>query len=124
MKTNRNSQCPCNSGKKYKHCCGSVSTSVKASIQPGQTNLEPGSYKTPSGFFPSIMCYCASSEDYCLVNGTVTFDEESKAVEMAVENLRQAFQMKESTGNKVDIATSLKISGYNNLENFKVVNNA
>ena len=124
MKINRNSNCPCNSGKKYKRCCGKKSPSAQSStLQAGQTQLEPGSYQTPNGFFPSIMCYCASSSDYCLIKGKACFDEEKTAVEMARKNLTFAMEICEGTGNQIDIAVSLKDSGYEKLEHFHISQN-
>jgi len=120
MKTSRNSPCSCNSSKKYKNCCGKVSSSSQPDLELGKTKLEPGSYKTPNGYFPAIMCYCSNSPDYCLINDIITFQEEHESVQLANKNLNQALQLKESSNNQIDIANALKEFGYKNLENYQV----
>lgn len=84
--------------------------------------FEPGSYQTPAGFLPALVCYKISKNkqeifDYILTNIKAVELTEQKAVESAEKSLNRAFQKIQKTGNDFNVAQSLKADGFIKVDN-------
>jgi len=90
--------------------------------------FEPGSYQTPAGFLPALVCYKIDNKkketfDYILTNVKVIELTEQKAVENAVKSLNKAFQKRQKSGNDFDLAQSLKSDGFVKVDDPKFAKN-
>ena len=126
-KVERNSPCPCGSGRKYKQCCIGKETALRnAPLPGGRFRYEPGSYGGSGNYMPSLLCYKETAsgsweEHYCLVKSDAGLEDEDSATAMATEHLNAAFAAKEESGSAVDVAISLRHEGYKNVEGFRVI---
>jgi len=129
-KIGRNSQCPCGSGKKYKHCCEKTEIDFQKSKLPsGRFRYESGSYgSNDRGYMPSILCYKEVSEDswkehFCLVKPDVILNEEDEAVTIAEQDIATAYNLKTNGGSVHDFALHLRRNGYKKVDDFRLIKN-
>lgn len=130
IKIGRNDPCPCGSGKKYKACCLASSAPVQreSSIKP-QFRFEPGSYKAPGAYLPSIACLKQTAAEnwhyhFVLVCMETPHDYEADAVTQSTGDLNAAFEEKQKLGRDEALATALKARGYVSVSDFKVASDA
>ncbi len=121
----RNEPCPCGSGKKYKNCCSR--TEAKGRIQNVSPNFrfEPGSYGAMGNYLPSIVCYKQVAPDkwdyhFIIVKLEDFLSNEDKAVQVAVRDLDNAFEMKDRYGRENIVGEYLRDQGYVSVENYKI----
>lgn len=126
-KPERNSPCPCGSGKKYKRCCGQKQDKTAASELPaGRFRFEHGSYGGPGrGYTPSILCYKKIAPDswiehFCLVKPDAVFEDENQASDLAKEHLAAAFSPVSREGTPGDVALYLRRQGYKRVGDFRI----
>ncbi|HRI72395.1 MAG TPA: SEC-C metal-binding domain-containing protein [Polyangium sp.] len=126
-KVGRNEPCPCNSGRKYKHCCfGKNELPLDTPAPAGKFVFEPGSYGDAGHFMSSLLCYRKTESEqwepyYCLVKPDALFDDEDSAVTMATEHLKKAALAHKQSGNPVSVALVLRKEGYKALDEFHIV---
>ena len=120
--------CPCGSGKKYKHCCGKISTETgRRDLPSGRFRYEHGSYGGPGrNYLPSILCYRQHGTDswmehFCLVKPDSLLEDEEAAAAIAMKHLEIAYT--DGGGNPEDFALSLRQAGYISVSDFRVVDN-
>ena len=118
MSVGRNEPCPCGSGKKFKRCCnGKVS---EDQLLANRNILEPGSYRVPGGYFPSIANRKLTRITFVLVRRDVFLDNEAEAARQARLDLTAAGKQ----GSAVDLAMHLRGLGYASLEGFNLLQGA
>ena len=129
-KISRNSQCPCGSGKKYKHCCEKTEIAMrKTKLPPGRFRYESGSYgSSDRGYMPSILCYKEVGEDswkehFCLVRPDVILNKEVEAVVIAEQDIATAYNLKADGGSIHDFALHLRHRGYKKVDDFRLIKN-
>lgn len=71
-KIGRNEQCPCGSGKKYKHCC--LGKSAAASTHPGVESASPGQGDAAPAGFSGVATYRTEGDSPALQSGKDKYD--------------------------------------------------
>lgn len=125
-KVGRNEPCPCNSGRKYKHCCIGRNAPPHDTPKPGgKFRFDVGSYGDSGYFMPSLLCWREVGPDkwepyYCLVKPDDVFDKEDPAIARASEHLMQAAIESEMAGNASAAALLLRERGYKSVDDFRI----